>query len=554
MASSTASPADVLVVGAGPVGLMLASELQRHGAACRVVDRAPAATDKSKAVVVHARTLEHLDHLQLERKFLEQGTVVHGVSFFTEKRRVAHLSFDGAESRYPFVLCIPQSDTEALLGEHLNGLVVQIERRVDFLDFTQDAEGVTSRLKHPDGRIEEVRTKYLCGCDGSHSTVREKAGIAFIGESYEEEWILADVKIADSPFVRDDVTIFAEPNHFFAVFPLPEDRWRLIAVRKIADPREPAASATVEEFAAMLLRDTGKALTIFDPAWITPFRIGHKHAEHISAGRIFLSGDAAHIHSQVSGQGMNTGLQDAVNLGWKLALACRARATLALLGTYEAERLPVIRKVLYGTDLATRAVTIRHAVSQQALTRFARLLIEFEPVQRYLTRNIAELAINYRAGGYVSQEYAAGSGRRAHRLRHVTLPGDHAPRAPQLATLPGRKDIRFYDLLRHTGHTAVFFQGERAPGPAATDVAAFASTLRSRFGDEIHPLAICLDDSWKPANFPFPIVEDIREEMHFAYDAELPSLYLIRPDGYIAFRSDWSDRAALMPFLETFLR
>ena len=553
-ANPSSSSPDVLVVGAGPVGLMLASELRRHGATCRIVDRAAQPTDKSKAVVVHARTLEHLDHLQLEQEFLRLGTIVHGVSVFADGRRLAQLHFDGTDSRYPFVLCIPQSATEQILGNHLTGLGVQVERRVEFVDFEQDKSGVTSRLRSADGSIEEVRSKFLCGCDGSHSTVREKAGISFGGQGYEEEWILADVKMKEVAFARDEVTLFAEPHHFFAIFPLPDNRWRLIAVRKIAVPGETAAPATVEEFTAMLLRQAKQAFTIYDPVWISPFRIGHRHADHIDQGRIFLSGDAAHIHSQVSGQGMNTGLQDAVNLGWKLALVCKGLSKPELLATYEAERLPTIKKILFGTDLATKAVTMRHSVGQQAVNQLARLLIEFEPVHDYLNRNITELEINYRGLGCISPYYAKQSRRRALRLRRVAIPGDHAPRAPHLSTLPDQDGIRLYDLLRHAGHTLVFLQGEDSLGPSSAEVVGFANELRTRFVAEINPIAVRLEDTWNPADFDFPVVEDIGEEMHYAYDAESSSVYLIRPDGYIGFRSDWEDRDALKPFLETYLQ
>jgi 2-polyprenyl-6-methoxyphenol hydroxylase-like FAD-dependent oxidoreductase len=551
MSSVHEPPLDVLVVGAGPVGLVLAAELRRHGAACRIVDRAAAPTDTSKAVVLHARTLEHLDHLTLEQEFIERGATVHGVSFFQGGRRLAQLRFDRVDSRYPFVLDIPQSTTEQLLGDHLQTLGVEVERGVELVGFEREADGVVGTLEHADGRLEKTRARYLCGCDGSHSTVRKLAGIAFAGNRYEEEWILADVKIKLPPFSPDEVSIYAEPHHFLAVFPLPDGRWRLIAVRKVALPEEPVERATLEEFEALLLHHARAPVRLFDPAWISPFRIGRRHATHLRDGDVFLCGDAAHIHSQVSGQGMNTGLQDAINLGWKLGLVCRGRARSDLLDSYEVERLPVIKRVLLGTDLATRAVTVRHAVGQNAVDDLARLLLGFEPVQDYLTRNISELEINYRAGGCLSSFYVEHAGRHVSRVRRTALPGDHAPRAPHLQTIPDRRPVRLYDLIRHSGHTVVLLQGERTPSPPAAEVAELVRTLHRRFGDEIHPLAVGVRGDWSPPDVA--LVHDAGGEMHAAYTAEQASVFLIRPDGYLGFRADWADRHVLLRFLETYL-
>ncbi|BAX90499.1 FAD-dependent monooxygenase [Mycobacterium shigaense] len=555
MADERPGSIDVLVVGAGPVGLTLAAELQRYGATCRIVDRAPQPTDKSKAVIVHARMLEHFDHLELEQTFLARGTMVHSVSFFVQSKRVAQLDFVGTDTRYPFVLCIPQDVTENILGTRLADVGVHVERSVEFLDFDQDDGGVTSRLRHPDGSIEEVRTRYLVGCDGSRSTVRDKAGITFEGLAYEEEWILADVQLETDFFVRDEASLFVELRHFLAVFPLPGDRWRLIAVRKVADPTEAAAPATVEEFETVLLKHTRRAVRVFDPIWITPFRIGHKQADRLRVGRVFIAGDAAHIHSQVGGQGMNTGLQDAINLGWKLALSVRGQAEPRLLDTYEEERLPVIRSVLWGTDLATRAFTLRRKVDQQTLNTLGRFAIGLLPVHDYLTRSISQVGINYRARGYTSPAPADGARQRqwGRRPRLVAQPGDHAPRAPHLKLLPDSPTIRLYDLLRHNGHTVVFLQGKRQTDLAGDAVVDFARELRDVFGDELHFIGVRLRDTWKASTFGFPLVHDVAAEMHKAYGATTPTVIVIRPDCYIAFRSAWQDRNTLAPFLSAYL-
>jgi 2-polyprenyl-6-methoxyphenol hydroxylase-like FAD-dependent oxidoreductase len=544
---------DALVVGAGPVGLMLASELRRHGASCRIVDRAPAATDKSKAVVLHARTIEHLDQLALATKFIDRGTKVHGVSFFQGRRRRAQLRFDRVGSRYPFVLDIPQSATEQLLGEHLHALGGAVEREVELVGAERDAAGVLCSLRHADGRIETLRTRYLCGCDGSHSGVRELAGIDFEGSGYEEEWILADVKVEAQPFALDEATIYAEPHHFLAVLPLPDERWRLIAVRKRAVPGEPATPATLEEFEALLEHHVGRPVRLVDPAWLAPFRIAHRHATHIRAGHVFLCGDAAHIHSQVSGQGMNTGLQDAINLGWKLGLVCRGKGRPELLDSYEDERLPVIHKIVSGTHAATRAVTIAGAAGQRAVDALAHLLLGFQPVQDYLARNITEMEINYRDVGCVSSFYVEHAGRDGSRGRQSPLPGDHAPPVPHLETVPGGRSTHLYELIRHPGHTLVLLQGQQIPSPPAAEVAELVRSVHERFGEEVRPLAVRLRDDWRDPELGIPLFHDAGGGMHDAYDAELPAVYLIRPDGYLAFRADWPDRYVLLDYLAIYL-
>lgn len=250
---------------------------------------------------------------------------------------------------------------------------------------------------------------------------------------------------------------------------------------------------------------------------------------------------------------MNTGLQDAINLGWKLGLVCRGNAGSELLDTYEVERLPVIKSILFGTDTATRGVTIRHAIGQHVVNELARLLLGFEPVQDYLARNISEMEINYRGRGCLSSFYVEHADRDVSRPGGITLPGDHAPPAPHLETIPEGRRVRLYDLIRHSGHTVVLLQGQGMPSPPAVEVAELVRALDARFGDAVRPLAVRLRDDWSLRDFAVPLMHDGGGEMHDAYDAELASVYLIRPDGYLGFRADWADRHVLLEFLESYL-
>ncbi len=287
--------ARVLVVGAGPVGLTMGCELQRRGVDVRIIDAAPEPTDKSKAIGVHARTLEALDSMGVARRFIAAGRKVHGVNAYADGVRIVHVSLDDIDSPYSYLLSLPQSETERLLTERLRELGGDLEREVRLAGLSQDADGVTATLDHASGQVEIANLAWLVGCDGAHSTVRHALGLPFEGIAYDEEFVLGDMRIAWG-LPDDEGHAFLSPDGGIVAIPMPRGRWRLIGEASIAEP-------TVADFGQLLQRRGAPECELSDPGWLTSFHIHRRLAPSYRKGRVFLAGDAAHIHSPVGGRG-----------------------------------------------------------------------------------------------------------------------------------------------------------------------------------------------------------------------------------------------------------
>lgn len=388
-------PVDVVVAGAGPTGLMLAAELLRHGLTPLVVDREPAPSPLSRAIVVHARTLEVLDGHGLADPLVARGVRLVRARIFGETRLLVDVAFGGLPTRWPFLLSVPQCDTEDVLFSRVCALGGAVRRGVAVEGLAQDGDGVDVSLS--DGGT--VRARWLVGCDGAHSQVRHLLGLAFDGHAYDQRLILGDV-VWDTALPRDALTSFVG-DRFLACFPLPNGRWRLIATRDEAEDEEPVTLATLQALVDARARVSGTDVgALSDPAWLAAFRIHARQVGRYRLGRVLLAGDAAHIHSPAGGQGMNTGIQDAHNLGWKLALVDRG-APDRLLDSYEAERLPVAAHVLRTTGLGTRIGTVRNPVARAVRDAVAPALAALSLVRDRVTRAVAELDVAYRASPVV---------------------------------------------------------------------------------------------------------------------------------------------------------
>jgi 2-polyprenyl-6-methoxyphenol hydroxylase-like FAD-dependent oxidoreductase len=384
----------VLIAGAGPVGLTAAAELARYGVSVRIVDQAAQRSDKSKALVLWSRTLELLDRAGCTPAFVAAGMPVTAANILAGAERIAHIDLTRIDSNYNFALMLPQSQTERLLEEHLGRLGVTVERQSELTGFAADSAGVTSALRHADGIEESARSQWLLGCDGARSLVRHALGSPFGGETLPSDWILADCHLQGYPFPDSEIAVYWHRDGVFAVFPISPGRFRVIADVPTSAAEHPAAP-TLEQVQAVTDRRGPPGCRASDPIWLSTFRINERKVDAYRTGRVLLAGDAAHIHSPAGGQGMNTGMQDAFNLGWKLALVCAGVCPEGLLDSYSAERSAVGDTVLKAAGRLTKIGTLRNHGAQAIRNRIAHLAFGLAPVRHAFAENMSEVSIGY---------------------------------------------------------------------------------------------------------------------------------------------------------------
>jgi 2-polyprenyl-6-methoxyphenol hydroxylase-like FAD-dependent oxidoreductase len=392
---------DVLIVGGGPTGLMLANQLGRRGVRAMIVDRHSGPAQQSRAIAVQARTLEIYSKLGIADRALERGKRGTGANLWAEGRWRARIPLGDigkSLSPFPFVLLLGQDDNERIMGEHLRKWGMAVQWNTELATFEQAADHVTATLKAPDGATRKVTAAYMAGCDGGHSTVREGSGITFPGAPYEHVFFVADTE-ATGPMVPEELNVYLWRDGFHLFFPIRgTDRWRVIGILpKHLRERDDLA---FEEAVPAIRREAGAELSFKGCSWFSTYRIHHRCAERFRDRRCFLLGDAAHVHSPAGGQGMNTGLQDAYNLAWKLALVVSGKADAALLDTYEMERIPVARRLLRTTDRAFALLVSDSWVAgmfrTQIVARIAAFAMTVERVRKLAFRTISQIGIRYR--------------------------------------------------------------------------------------------------------------------------------------------------------------
>ena len=408
-----AKATDVLVVGAGPTGLAFAYHLRRLGVSFRIIEKNPEPSTTSKAIGLQYRVSEVLNWMGLFARFLARGVTGTGLNFYTSGEQILHLKLDrldgmsGRGAFEPRSIVIPQSVTEALLIEALGERGVEVERSTSFVEFIQDSDRVVSRIRGADGGEELVESRYLVSCEGPHSVIRKQAGLSFAGKTYPVSYFMADVEL-DWVASRNDVHVWIHEDGMFSAIPLPgERRWRLF-VESGKQVQEGATEVTLDLVRRLMAERTGDNVTrASNPTWLSEFRISCRMVDRFSNGRVFLAGDAAHIHSPTGGQGIATGVQDAYNLAWKLELVLRGAASDSLLDTYTEERLPIVRRVLKTTD-QTVSVFLAHGRARQLFRdRIFLPLLRRRAVQKRLTRRLAQLDMNYR-GASLSEHQETG--------------------------------------------------------------------------------------------------------------------------------------------------
>ncbi|MFH0520017.1 FAD-dependent monooxygenase [Streptomyces sp. M41] len=532
---------DVLIVGAGPVGLTAAAELRRQGVACRLIDRLPARLPYAKAVGVQPRTLEIWDRMGMVRAALEVAVPLRGQLMYADGVEQARFELRlPPEVPYGFA-ALPQYETERIIEEHLARFGTGIERGTELVGFTQDEGGVVSRIVTASGAQQELRSRFLVGCDGAHSGVRKGLGLTFEGGAFPEEYMLADVEVDwglpegyglramhhDGDGRVDDVLVCV---------PLPGDRrYRMsmmvppeLSARdagagpgEVAHGLEGGRAPRIEHIQAVLDRLSPEPTTASAMRWSSVFRISHRLVDRYSVGRVFVAGDAAHIHPPTGAQGMNTGIQDAYNLAWKLASAVEAGAGPRLLDSYDAERRPV------GAEVVGR--TVRHATEG--------IRAGPDDMTTVMLRE-AQLLVAYPGSPLVSAD-GAGRGDGDPGGSFGPRPGERAPDCRGLTAGVAAAPLRLYDLLRDRGHVLVLYADSPDAVTACREIAAAVHRIA---GDKVAAFVIAahedtarkaraLADAWH-----LPVFLDGAAECRRLYGLGAATALLVRPDGYLAAR------------------
>ncbi len=418
----------VLVVGAGPTGLVLALWLTKLGVSVRIVDRLAEPGTTSRALAMQARTLELYRQVGLADAVVERGHKVPGVNLWARGRRAARVGFEvigAALTPFPFLQIFPQDEHERLLIERLAALGVTVERPVELVGFNDEGDRIVARLSGPDGETT-CEADYLAGCDGARSTVRDGIGGGFPGGTYRQVFYVADV-VASGPSLDGELHVDLDEADFLAVFPLAgEGRARLIGTVR-GERAEHADTLKFEDVSDRAIRNM--KVEVARVNWFSTYHVHHRVTDHFRKGRAFVLGDAAHIHSPAGGQGMNTGIGDSINLAWKLAWVLAGKAPDTLLGSYEAERIAFARRLVASTDRAFTIATADGPTASFVRTRIvpviAKSALSLGAVREYMFRTVSQITLNYR--GSPLSVGRAGHVEAGDRLPWVSDPDEPAP-------------------------------------------------------------------------------------------------------------------------------
>jgi 2-polyprenyl-6-methoxyphenol hydroxylase-like FAD-dependent oxidoreductase len=499
--------ADVLVVGAGPTGLVLGLWLTLLGVRVRIIDKTSEHGTTSRAVAVQARTLELYRQIGLADAVVAGGRQVPAVNLWVAGKQVAHAILTGmgaGVSPFPYALIYPQDEHEQLLMHRLAQAGVEVDRETELVTFEETAGRMLVRLERADGATEACEVSYVAGCDGAHSTVRETLAIGFPGGTYNHLFYVADVE-ARGPAMNGEIHAALDTTDFLAVFPLKDDRRARLVGTVRAEAEERHENLTWSDVSRRVIE--WMRIEVERVHWFSTYHVHHRVANQFRKGRAFLLGDAAHIHSPVGGQGMNTGIGDAVNLAWKLAAVLQGRADPSLLDSYEPERIAFARRLVATTDQAFTGVTSNRAIARRLRLNVVPLLIpmlfSFTGGRRLAFGTVSQTAVNYR--GSPLSEGRAGTIHGGDRLPWVAANSNDVDNFSPLTSLDWQ----------------VHVYGRAAP--------------------EIH--AVCMQRRLPLHVFPWRQGID-------RTGLKRDAVYLVRPDGYVALADPQASAAAITSYLD----
>ncbi len=525
------SNTDVLIVGAGPTGLMMACQLAINKIPFRIIDKTEDHTTQSRALVIQARSVEILDQMGIAEKAIQQGKIAKAIGAFFNGKKVLRVTVNDIGkglTRFSYFLMLEQSHTESILVDFLKEHGYEVERRTQLKTITQDFNEVTSVLVPGDGKEERVKTKYVVGADGAHSIVREQLNIPFEGKTYQESLFVLDCR-AEVDIPHDEMYLTFGETALGGFFPLTNGRWRILG--NIPMELEGKEEIKFEDIEKNFAKRIHMNVKLYDPQWISAYHSHHRYASTFRKERCFLTGDAAHIHSPVGAQGMNTGLQDAYNLAWKLTLVLKGKAKDSLLDTYTEERISIARDLVRSTDRVFNLVTstnislktFRLYIIPIVLKLVAPFFQKLKFIQRFAFKRVSEIGISYRKSS-LSKNASLGK-----------FP-DYAPKPGDRLPFIQFKDANGNETNIHERIKGKFFC-----------LLIFSDSVP----EEIVSIVEAFKDLFSIETIPFTEQTKI---LYKEFGIKKKGCHLIRPDMYIAYRADKFDPGHLIKYLSQFLK
>jgi 3-(3-hydroxy-phenyl)propionate hydroxylase len=471
----------VLIIGAGPVGLTMACQCLRYKIPFRIIEKRSGPSKESRALAIHARTLEVLHYLGVVKNFTNKGLPIRKGLIHINGDLKMHLDFTNLETPYPYVLGLDQSETERILEKHLETNGFRVERNKELISLSKNGHAIV-RFK---GKKEKIKARYVIACDGAHSKVRKELGIKFRGLKYGENFVLSDINIKINKN-KSSVMVYANKDGVLAFFPLPhKNRYRLIATM----PKK-TNETSLEMLQEIVNKRAGKYIKISNPIWTSMFSIHKRMVPRMRHGNIFLLGDAAHIHSPVGGQGMNIGIHETDNLGWKLKLILEG-ASDKLLDTFNEERYPIVKEILKGTDVATKFALSNNYFLLLLKSLLLPVIDLVKPIKKELVRNMSELLINYENSSIVKENWKSTKGIKAgYRALDIKI----------------SKKKQLFDVLKKGRHCILIFGNSGKFRKLSKFSEVYSVKVKSKAGR--------------------------------LYGVEKEGIYIIRPDGYVGYRCD----------------